>query len=154
MKKLTVTLEDPERGRRRMTEPQQLNDTFTFTVNGHPENQEDLNTIVWAFKEALWQNGREANFRASADFIDQLIAQNWQLPYDQGGGHVTITKSTKEELEEGTENDPNADEVSLGWEEHKEFYTGWTFFTNYADSFTSPFFSPIYKDDEYYLEEM
>lgn len=132
--------------------------TFRMEIHGVPKTKEDCAALGWVASFGDWPIQAEEGSDHSP-----IEEQFFRLPYEQGGGHVELTKITTEAYEARLiyENgmpleELREDGIEDQWFENKVYFTGWVYYDHYSDSMTNEWQSPIYKDDEgnFYMEAM
>ena len=121
--------------------------TFRFEVVGAPTTDDDLKVITWAFGISYHMNCMDA---------EMVDAMRHNLPYEQGGGLVKITRTSAADAQAEARHQYAYSDEDWGrpWGNRTEecnklgIYTGWVLEDHYTDSMTHPYWSPIFVDNQ------
>lgn len=139
-----------------MPEPRVPEDTFRLEIKGCPKNQPEAEALQWAMINATFIGTTPDDFSTELTPTphptqqEVLDAYRFNLPYQQGGGFVEITKVPEDndeaknfcgqEGEDGPWGFRTEEVTENGW-----IYTGWILTDHYTDSMTGIFVSPVFR---------
>lgn len=143
----------------RRTRKKVLDGTCQINIVGAPTSEIQCWALQWAFQDCvLFSSHFTPNDPQRLEVIEQ---QGFSLPYNQGGGKITLTRYNTTEDYEATRTQEDVAE-DRQWQENRNYFSGYEISFNYSDSMTSPWASPIYYNEisavsgnaPFYLNEM